>query len=352
MGNGTLNPKGFFLAIIFFVALALTSNALAAEVSSYILWPDGRPGRAVFSGTVLTDKNVYIPGEQMRVSTAITATHFSSGSYSNDITGTVNGVTKDLFVGDGPNNGPNNNLFFNVQDLSGNYRLELTPGPGRRLVGDTFISYRVLSFIDDAYFERYENLPTAVSPGKEFNASIVMSNPLGGSTWKSGIYKLGNNNALLKTTWQAPAFISLDSDVLPGRETSFTATFKAPVTTGTYDFGNWQMTEGTKWFGSPSTNQQIQVMAPAAVCGDSIVNGAEQCDLGVGNGACPSTCSAGCALNACSPPVVCGDGVVNGSEECDNGVGGNGGCPNTCSNSCTNNTCNTINIGTFKEVAP
>ncbi|KAL2269308.1 hypothetical protein VTJ83DRAFT_1492 [Remersonia thermophila] len=55
------------------------------------------------------------------------------------------------------------------------------------------------------------------------------------------------------------------------------------------------------------------------VCGNGVVEGTEECDLGYGlNGAAGSGCSADCKI----VPVdecVCGDGKVGGDEECDDG---------------------------------
>jgi cysteine-rich repeat protein len=57
----------------------------------------------------------------------------------------------------------------------------------------------------------------------------------------------------------------------------------------------------------------------AALCGNGVVEGAEQCDGGPG-------CTATCDLVA-----VCGDGVVEGAEQCDDGNTANGdGCSSTC----------------------
>lgn len=48
-------------------------------------------------------------------------------------------------------------------------------------------------------------------------------------------------------------------------------------------------------------------------CGDGVVQGGEACDLGAGNGACPSSCSSACTLNiGCA---VCGDGTCDPQTE-------------------------------------
>jgi cysteine-rich repeat protein len=52
---------------------------------------------------------------------------------------------------------------------------------------------------------------------------------------------------------------------------------------------------------------------PTLYCGDGIVSGAEECDVGPANGADGSPCSSECAY------LYCGDGIVTGREECDVG---------------------------------
>lgn len=56
-----------------------------------------------------------------------------------------------------------------------------------------------------------------------------------------------------------------------------------------------------------------------AVCGDAVIDGVEECDLGPGNGD-GSACRADCTLN------VCGDGDVGPGEACD----GSPGCTSRC----------------------
>lgn len=58
---------------------------------------------------------------------------------------------------------------------------------------------------------------------------------------------------------------------------------------------------GTSW-----DESKCAVNPPPAVCGNGVVEGSESCDLGGGNGACPSTCSTSCTTN------VCGGGSVTG----------------------------------------
>jgi len=61
-------------------------------------------------------------------------------------------------------------------------------------------------------------------------------------------------------------------------------------------------------------------------CGDSIVDPGEECDDGnnVNGDGCENDCTV-------TPAPVCGDGIVNGSEQCDDGNNVNGdGCENDC----------------------
>jgi hypothetical protein len=70
-------------------------------------------------------------------------------------------------------------------------------------------------------------------------------------------------------------------------------------------------------------------------CGDGIVNGTEECDNGILDG----------AYGGCTPQCTlgphCGDGIVNGPECCDDGD--SNGLDGLCSASCRN----TISCGTF-----
>ena len=66
------------------------------------------------------------------------------------------------------------------------------------------------------------------------------------------------------------------------------------------------------------------------VCGDSVVEGSEQCDDG--NLAAGDGCSA-----SCTREPRCGDAIVDGNEECDDGnTAGGDGCSATCALECGN----------------
>jgi fibro-slime domain-containing protein len=78
------------------------------------------------------------------------------------------------------------------------------------------------------------------------------------------------------------------------------------------------------------------------ICGDGKIEGSEQCDEGPGNqtaGCSPATATPACAVTpgwSCTIPGVpcvaakCGDGIVAGSEQCDVGTHTQAGCDATC----------------------
>ncbi|MFZ3011655.1 MAG: hypothetical protein WA060_01495 [Minisyncoccia bacterium] len=63
------------------------------------------------------------------------------------------------------------------------------------------------------------------------------------------------------------------------------------------DTANATCVSGTVWDGSKC------YAAPPSVCGNGVREGAESCDLGGGNGACPSLCSTSCTINSCAVPT-------------------------------------------------
>ncbi len=77
----------------------------------------------------------------------------------------------------------------------------------------------------------------------------------------------------------------------------------------------------------PLASTVTQSSAPAAACGNGVVEGGEQCDEGAANG--KGTCSALCTVQA--PTPVCGNGVREPGEECDLGsLNGKGACTAAC----------------------
>ncbi len=77
----------------------------------------------------------------------------------------------------------------------------------------------------------------------------------------------------------------------------------------------------------PGSRYAVRCRVPAAaVCGDSFIDGPEQCDDGPGNSnSAPGACRSNCLR------ARCGDGAQDPAEECDDGNQVNAdGCTNTC----------------------
>jgi len=79
---------------------------------------------------------------------------------------------------------------------------------------------------------------------------------------------------------------------------------------------SWSSTDAVELCGDSTT---------AAICGNGILEGSEQCDDG--NTISGDGCSSTCQLES----AVCGNGIVEGSEQCDDGNLVNGdGCSSQC----------------------
>ena len=135
-----------------------------------------------------------------------------------------------------------------------------------------------LQSADNAAFVRYEsqtspgtptNPPSSVSAGGTFTHSVVMKNT-GTTTWDSTNFALKNVSPDA-TTWNISSIaIPTGTTVPPNGEITFTATFTAPSSAGTYDF-QWQMAKQTTpgvWtiFGSPSDLANITVRSCSYSC--------------------------------------------------------------------------------------
>ncbi|EDM74844.1 putative lipoprotein [Plesiocystis pacifica SIR-1] len=118
---------------------------------------------------------------------------------------------------------------------------------------------------------------------------------------------------------------------------------------------------GSDDVGEAGTEEESTEEGPTSTCGDGIVEGEEQCDLGAGNsdsGSCTSACTvAECGdgfvytefeecddgndsnndacTNQCTA-AMCGDGYVQPGEECDDGNDNNG---DDCNNACLPGNC-------------
>ncbi|WP_369942103.1 RHS repeat domain-containing protein [Xanthomonas medicagonis] len=107
-----------------------------------------------------------------------------------------------------------------------------------------------------------QNVPSQMEAGKFYNVSLRMNNA-GNTTWSSAArYALGAVND--NTIW-GTGRLSLPGDVGPGATAVINARVRAPTTPGAYNF-QWQMVQdGVEWFGVPTANVAVTVVAPPSV---------------------------------------------------------------------------------------
>lgn len=99
-----------------------------------------------------------------------------------------------------------------------------------------------------------------MTAGKNYNVSVTMRNT-GTATWAPGSYNLGSQNPPDNTTWGLNR-VPVPGNVGRNASATFNFNVKAPTAPGTYNF-RWQMIQGTKWFGSLTTNASVVVSAPS-----------------------------------------------------------------------------------------
>jgi cysteine-rich repeat protein len=107
-------------------------------------------------------------------------------------------------------------------------------------------------------------------------------------------------------------------------DTTATAPTSADTSTSTSDDGTSTTSDDT----TGDTADDTSTGEPAPVCGDGVVNGAEECDDG--NDDDSDTCVAGCKQ------AVCGDGLVGPGEGCDDGDAVD---DDECGNDCSLSSC-------------
>lgn len=105
------------------------------------------------------------------------------------------------------------------------------------------------------------SVPTTMVQGQTYSASVTMRNS-GTSTWTTGTYQLGSQNAQDNTVWGTNR-VALPTNVAPGQSVTFNFQAKAPATTGTTNF-QWKMLQPNGWFGDLTTNYAVNVVAAPA----------------------------------------------------------------------------------------
>ena len=105
-----------------------------------------------------------------------------------------------------------------------------------------------------------QSVPTTMSPGATYSATITLRNS-GNTTWSSvGQYKLGSQSPRDNMNWGLRR-VQLPSAavVLPGQSQTFKFRVTAPVAPGTYSF-QWRMLqEGGFWFGAQTPAASVTV---------------------------------------------------------------------------------------------
>jgi len=109
-----------------------------------------------------------------------------------------------------------------------------------------------------------QSVPTTMTAGQVYTVTVNMRNN-GTTTWISDeSYNLGSRNPYDNVTWGGGR-VPLAGPVEPGQTAVFTFNVTAPATPGSYNF-QWAMVQdGVEWFGPPSDNVVINVVAPVRV---------------------------------------------------------------------------------------
>jgi hypothetical protein len=171
-----------------------------------------------------------------------------------------------------------------------------------------------------------QNVPASIVASQTGNVSVTMMNS-GSTTWAAGTYFLGSQNPAGNTTWGLSQ-VSLASSVAPGASTTFNFTVTAPSVAGTYNF-QWQMMQGSTYFGAMSTNVSVSVTSggggsgPLGITTATLPQGARAVPysqtIGVTGGTQPYTFSVpsgslppGLTLNS-STGVLSGTPSINGT---------------------------------------
>jgi uncharacterized repeat protein (TIGR01451 family) len=143
--------------------------------------------------------------------------------------------------------------------------------------------------------------------------SFVSSTPSQG-TYTDPTWTIGTLTPLQTAT------LNIVATVLPtGNYTNFA---QVMTSSGT----DTDSTPGNDTDNTPNEDDEASVTTvpvPAAICGDGIVNGTDQCDDG--NAVNTDACTDACTL------PICGDGIVNGTDQCDDAnVSNTDACTNAC----------------------
>jgi GH25 family lysozyme M1 (1,4-beta-N-acetylmuramidase) len=136
-----------------------------------------------------------------------------------------------------------------ISGISGNVDHDVFHGTASGLV-----STLVIPIPGDGATFVSSSVPTVLSLGQSFTATIKMSNS-GGTSWTNTgptPYQLGSQSPQNNTTWVTNRISLPSSPINPGASANFSLTTTAPATAGTYTFA-WRMVRDTNWFGPTFT---------------------------------------------------------------------------------------------------
>jgi RHS repeat-associated protein len=107
-----------------------------------------------------------------------------------------------------------------------------------------------------------QSVPTSMVAGQTYAVSVQMQNN-GTMTWTAAnAYRLGSQNPIDNTTWGLGR-VNVAGTILQDQVATFAFNVVAPSTPGTYNF-QWKMVrDGVTWFGAPTTNVAVTVVANA-----------------------------------------------------------------------------------------
>jgi len=183
--------------------------------------------------------------------------------------------------------------------------------------------------VDDAAFVSQE-IPSRVDAGASFEIRVTMRNT-GTTTWTAGPleeYKLGSENPMDNQTWGTNRiYLQPDTEVAPGESYTFKTTLTAPPDPGAHDMQWRTVHENVAWFGQPTDNLPVEVVAACEPACQDKCCGNDGC-----GGTCPDDCAAGgmfCNTGTCLCEAdPCENHCENGQQDCgEEGVDCGGECP-------------------------
>ncbi|MFC1647485.1 DUF4215 domain-containing protein [Patescibacteria group bacterium] len=263
----------------------------------------------------------------------ISAGSGSSGNISDNVFALVSSDQSVVETAGGNGTVVKNNEFNSAQSTAGTYGIiRATDGAKvtNNLIQNSGINNRVAIRVSDAA-EVYNN---TIVGGTALTAAIATSGTEEHNVYNNLVVDITGGNF----TWAVASdhsnnFTDLDCDPAFTGGSGADA-YKLGSTSTCVDIGTTVSSVTHDFFGTsrPSGGGYdvgFHEFYVAQACGNSFVEGAEQCDDGnLTNG---DGCDSSCHTEIPPTPGICGDGTLDSGEECDDGNSTNGdGCSATC----------------------